>query len=847
MGENDAKVVETILVVEDDEGLRQLIIKNLERAGFKTVTASNGEETIARIKNYQNSLLLLDYLLPDMTGKKIVENIIEKNLEIPFIVMTGKGDEKTVVEMMKLGARDYIVKDARFIGLLPQVVSRVVEQLSTERRLEVTETKLRESQQSLFNLMGNLPGMAYRCLNDSKRTMTFVSDGCIDLTGYHPSDLLDKDKISYIELVHEDDRDMVLYEIQSACEEKRPFQIVYRIHSANNKEKWVWEKGSGVYSHEGEFKGLEGFISDITERKQAEDNLKKSKKALEDANLELATTNLDLELSIRRTKEMVDKAEAANRAKSEFLANVSHEVRTPLNSIIGMINLVLNSKLDSEQSRYLKMSRSSAYSLLEIINNILDFSKAEAGKILLEKVEFNITETINRFIGPLSCYAQKKDLKLLMNIDPDVPPILIGDPTKLRQVIVNLIGNSIKFTEKGEIELHICVEEITSSGKVKLHVSVRDTGIGVSEEKKEVIFESFTQADGSTTRKYGGTGLGLAISKKLVELMDGEIWVESKVGKESTFHFTTEFEINSGLLKSEASADLNDVISRPISEIKSEDEHDTSVRLSIEELKGLKVLLAEDNEVNQILETEILKKRGLKPVLVENGLQAVEKFKEEEFDLILMDVQMPEMSGTDATMRIREIEDETGGHIPIVALTAHAMNGDRERFLNDGMDDYVSKPIKEEELVEVISRCVKIRDTLEGGLSQEAKNKKNSGLKPEWHDQEIFDIDELLDLVSGNKELAYRVIETYQKNLPIKIGNLEEAIRRKDFARIEEIGHDLKGSSGNISAEGVKKASSELENAALEKSIDKVQNSMLKLKEELDKLLCLIDKQVAVM
>jgi len=259
-----------ILVVEDDHGLRRLIEKNLQRAGYQTASASTGAEAIDKAAGDAGIMLLLDYQLPDMTGKEVVGKLWEAGQQVPFVMMTGQGDERIAVEMMKLGARDYIVKDAAFMEMLPQILQRVVREVNAERRLDEAEEKLREAKRSIFTLMGNLPGMAYRCLHDPERTMTFVSEGCVGLTGYQPSELLDNARKSYMQLIYADDREAVVGQIESALSKKQPFQLIYRIYAAGGGERWIWEKGAGVFSSNGELEALEGFISDITDRKRAE-------------------------------------------------------------------------------------------------------------------------------------------------------------------------------------------------------------------------------------------------------------------------------------------------------------------------------------------------------------------------------------------------------------------------------------------------------------------------------------------------------------------------------------------------------------------------------------------------
>ncbi|MDY6964442.1 MAG: DUF835 domain-containing protein [Halobacteriota archaeon] len=319
--EGNAEVKRTLFIVEDDEGLGRLIAKHLKRAGFQCDLATNGTEAIAKIGNNQNILLLLDYGLPDMTGKEIVEKLIEKKVQVPFVVMTGQGDERVAVDMMKLGARDYIVKDARFMDLLPMVVRRAIKQLGTEGRLAETKIRLRESQRTITTLMGNLPGMAYRCENDEERTMIFVSEGCIKLSGYEPLDLKES---SYAELIHPDDLEMVLSEIDSAVEEKRPFEITYRINSTDDEERWVLEKGLGVFSPDGGLNALEGFIMDITDRKMAEEELLVYKERLEKLVEEspIATISTDLSGTIITMNKSAKKLLEVEKYENKHLSSI---------------------------------------------------------------------------------------------------------------------------------------------------------------------------------------------------------------------------------------------------------------------------------------------------------------------------------------------------------------------------------------------------------------------------------------------------------------------------------------------------------------------------------------------
>ena len=424
------------------------------------------------------------------------------------------------------------------------------------------------------------------------------------------------------------------------------------VHSCDGEIHDAIYRKAVLTRRDGSVSALLGVIVDITDRKQAEREIVRAKEA----------------------------AEAASRAKSDFLANMSHEIRTPMNGVIGMTDLALDTELTAEQREYLSIAKSSAESLLTVINDILDFSKIEAGKLLVENISFDLHRLIADVLKPLAIRAHEKGIELISEGIHTVPRFVLGDPSRIRQVLVNLVGNAIKFTETGEIILSTELMQ-QQHGHAIIHFAVRDTGIGIAEDKQDLIFDAFAQEDTSTTRKYGGTGLGLSICRRLVELMGGRMWLNSQLGEGSTFHFSVELQLT------------EQSVSAPGQLI---------TRHSLREARPmLNVLLVEDHPTNQKLALGLLEKWGHLATLAQNGQEAIDLLDRQSFDVVLMDMQMPVMSGIEATERIRAREAELHlPHTPIIAMTAAAMQDDRDACLAAGMDDYLSKPIKVKELHE---------------------------------------------------------------------------------------------------------------------------------------------------
>jgi two-component system sensor histidine kinase/response regulator len=820
--------------------------------------------------------------------------------------------EKTFWDSLIFHVSGHAIYLRSLVTLCFLVLGLVASRAVTSQRHAEEETK--RTKALLDSIIHNLP-VAVFLKNAERLEYAIWNKASEELYGYTSEELLGKDAY---DVFPRHDADSITKQDRETLQRGTLLEIAENQIVTKHKGTRIFRtKKLPILDEDGTPRYLVGISQDITEWKQAEKALIEAREA----------------------------AEQTSRAKSEFLANMSHEIRTPINGIMGMTELALNTELSPEQHEYLEAVRISADSLLKVINDILDFSKIEAGKLELIELEFGLRDVISDAMTMLALQAHRKGLELTYDVPPDIPDAVIGDPGRLRQILVNLVGNAIKFTEKGEVVLTV---EIAAEAhdKVDLHFAVTDTGIGIPAEKQATIFRAFEQADGSTSRKYGGTGLGLAISAQFVNLMQGKIWVESGAGKGSSFHFVVRLGLQLGRLKWEIpqtkkklqnlpvlvvddnatnrrileetlsywgmnpvavdngrkamsllleawsrgqpyplmitdcmmpemdgfelverikddprmaastiimltssgergdasrcvklgisaylvkpikQAELFFTVSKVLEEPAPENTHPSLItRHSIRESRNrLKILLAEDNPVNQTVALRMLERMGHTVSLAENGEEALKAMKRVSFDLVFMDVQMPLLDGLEATKALRQWERTAERHLPVIAMTAYAMKGDEEKCLEAGMDGYIPKPISAQRLYDVIEEMI----DQSGKMGEKPVDSK---AKPGGLDKQV-----ILDRVGGDGELLKEIIDLFLTDYPVLVSKIKEALQQGDPRLLEKAAHTLKGSVGNFGAQSAVQAALNLENMGRTGQMAEAPQYLVTLEEDLRRL-----------
>jgi two-component system, sensor histidine kinase and response regulator len=839
-----------------------------------------------------------------------------------FPLLSGSG----FLHIEKIGAweaheRNWILGGAAILVLLSFLCTEILRQRIRSQNNLLQEWARREIalKNQYEELFENANDIIYT--TDLQGNITSINRATERLTGYNREDVLG---VNVSNLFAKEYREVVGQILKQKLQDKAPTTYFVEI-MARNGHRIPLEISSRLIYENGKPAGVQGIGRDITERKR-------------------------VELERRNAQEA---AEAANRAKSEFLANMSHEIRTPLTGVLGMTDLALNTNLNEEQREYLTLARSSGETLLTVINDILDFSKIEAGRLDINPIDFELRDSLGDTLKTLSLRAHEKGLELALHVAHDVPYYVNADPTRLRQIVVNLVGNAIKFTDVGEVVLHVAMESQTED-ELALHFTVTDTGIGIPSGKQEMIFAPFTQADSSATRRFGGTGLGLTISFQLTELMGGRLRVESTEGKGSSFHFTIRCrraaaegerpassggaslkglptlvvddnatnrrlleELLSNWEMKPAMADggwtgletmrqakaagkpfplvlidalMPDMDGFTLAERIKEDpalsgatimmltsggqrgdaarcrklgiaaylhkpvkERDLlrAILLALSpgwrlardaelitrhtlrrEQRKLRILLAEDDRVNRQLAERLLQNFGHHVTSTSNGrkaLEAVQASGLDSFDAVLMDVQMPEMDGLEATAAIREMEKGKSRRLPIIAMTAHAMKGDRSRFLEAGMDGYVAKPIQARELLIVIEQTA----PSPGEAVQEHR------YKPAL--REIIDWKRGLAAVDGDSALLRELLRIFANEAPATLERLRSAVELKDAPAIERAAHTLKGSVGNFGADAAVQASLKLEVMGRQSDLEHAGEAFRSVEQEIHRVLAAIE------
>ncbi|MBF0476725.1 MAG: response regulator, partial [Deltaproteobacteria bacterium] len=840
---------------DDDVIFRTMTKQNLEVTGYEVCEAEDGLTGMQLFRQERPDCVLLDIKMPGLSGLDVLEKIKRESPHTQVIMVSGFGDKDEAIRALNLGAFWFlekpipnpdtvlgtITRNALKKGELERKVRLLEEEMA---RREGIEKALKLSEKNYRTLVDICPDVIYQI--DHNGYFKDINPAFTAITGYSREEIIGK---HFSELFHPEDvyqfsRECALPELlgqtsddvhplhlidERRCSSRTAKNLGLRIRRrdpANGDDYLFGEISACGYWNEDEFLGTVGVIRDVTERKKAEEELIFNQEMTDLFSRGIAEVNEELETAKAE-------AEVASRAKGEFLANMSHEIRTPLQVILGTADLLQETPLTPDQRQYVQILQSAGDNLLALINDILDFSKIEAGHIQLEETAFNPFETIRRTCEVMAYKAQEKGLKLLHNVHPDIPSGLIGDPVRLNQILLNLISNAIKFTSQGEIavEAVVTTEELEDqsseehpwdtapddSDRINIKISVRDTGIGIPPDKLDLIFESFTQADTSTTRQYGGTGLGLSISHRLVELMGGRIWVSSRPDQGSTFFFTAEFKVSP--YGDNAVAPTGPVQTGRMKVCPGQPAGIDLPASFYADCPG-RILLVDDSVHNQFLMQAFLKQLPCRVDVAQHGKMAVEMVTNNQYDLVLLDVQMPIMDGYTAARTIRAWEQETGRDaLPIIALTAHAFAEDVKKSLEAGYSDHLSKPIRKDKLIEVVCQYLRGRIPVSRPPEPQPAPVTEPVSDPAGRIELTLDAD------------IQELTEEYLSYLAENVETMYSSLDAGDFDTIYELGHTMKGTGGSFGLNAVTEIGALIQEAAEIQETESVKKHVKALSE----------------
>ncbi len=752
--------VSRLLAVDDSITYLQELGSQLRQEGYDVVLATSGEEALQLLEAHKVDCILLDFLMPGLSGQDTCRRIKQRAewRDIPLVMLTARDDRDAIIQGINAGADDYIAKSADFDVLKARLraqlrrkhfedENRSIREKLVRREIEATAHHQAEAEQKKLNQLLRDQQFYTRSLIESNIDALMTTDplGIITdvnkqmeaLTGSTRDELIGAPFKGFFT-----DPERAEAGIKLVLNEKKVTDYELTACARDGRKTVVSYNATTFYDRDRKLQGVFAAARDVTERKRVEAELSQAK-AL---------------------------AESASQTKSDFLASMSHEIRTPMNAIMGIADLLAKTALSPQQDKYVQIFRRAGDNLLNLINDILDLSKVEAAQLELEQTGFSLNELLEKVTEMVEVRAQGKGLTLVCEIARNVPANLVGDPTRLRQVLLNLMGNAIKFTGSGEVSLRV-TPDVDASVPTGLRFTVSDTGVGIPAEKLSRVFEPFTQADSSTTRRFGGSGLGLTISKRLVELMGGRIWCESTVNKGSVFSFVVPFEIWAGIPTRVAVR---------------------GVTASEPPLPALRILLVEDSPDNCTITVAYLEDTPYQVDIAETGASACEMFKVGHYDLILMDRQMPVMDGLTATRTIREWERTNNRPpTPIIALTASALKGDREKCLAAGCTAFLTKPIKQEVLLQAI--------------------KEHSMVAPP--STKVESIRKGPSLVLLNPKLAAR-IPAFLKNRRQDVIMMLDSLARGEFETVQRLGHSMKGSGASFGFQDITDIGAALEQEA---------------------------------